>query len=57
MKSVAVCGLGIEGGDLDPTTVARITVDVCSRYDDRIEIKIIDNNEEFIREVDILAKE
>ncbi len=57
MKSVAVCGLGIEGGDLDPTTVARITVEVCSRYDERIEIKIIDSNEEFITEVDNLIKE
>jgi O-acetyl-ADP-ribose deacetylase (regulator of RNase III) len=56
-QSVAVCGLGIEDGNLDAKTIARITVEVCNRYDNRIEISIIDDNKEFIREVNSFIKE
>ena len=56
-ESVTVCGLGIDGGDLDKKTMARITVEICNRYKNKIKIKIIDNSEEFIKEVNILAKE
>lgn len=56
-ESVAVCGLGIDDGDLDEKTVARITVEVCNRYDNRIKINIIDDNKEFIREVNVFLKE
>jgi len=56
-KTVAVCGLGIDVGNLDPKTVARITVENCNRYDERIEITIIDDNKEFIEETDFLVKE
>ncbi len=55
--SVAICGLGIGDGDLDEKTIARITVEICGRYDNRIEINIIDDNEEFIREVNVFLKE
>lgn len=56
-ESVAVCGLGIEDGNLDPKTIARITVEICNRYDNKIKINIIDNNEEFIKEVSNFVKE
>jgi O-acetyl-ADP-ribose deacetylase (regulator of RNase III) len=56
-QSVAVCGLGIEDGNLDAKTIARITVEICNRYDNKIEISIIDDNKEFIREVNSFIKE
>ena len=49
--SVTVCGMGIECGDLDKKSVARITHDICKRFDTEVDIKIMDNNEEFIKEV------
>ena len=52
--SVAICGVGIGDGDLEPKTIARITVEICNKYKNRIKIKIIDNNKEFIEEVKIL---
>ena len=48
--SVAICGIGIDDGDLDPKTIARITVEICNKYKNRIKIKIIDDNREFIEE-------
>ena len=56
-KSVAICGLGIDEGNLDPKTIARITVENCNRYNSEIEIKVIDDNEEFIKEVNNFIKE
>jgi O-acetyl-ADP-ribose deacetylase (regulator of RNase III) len=56
-KSVAICGLGIGDGDLDEKAVARITVDICERYDGKIEISIIDDNEFFIKESNVFLKE
>ncbi len=56
-KSVAICGLGIEDGNLDAKTIARITVDICNRHDGKIEISIIDDNKEFIKEVNNFVKE
>ncbi len=56
-KSVAICGLGIDERNLDPKTIARITVEICNRYNESIEIKIIDNNEEFIKEINYFIKE
>jgi hypothetical protein len=56
-ESVAICGLGLEDGDLDSKTVARITVEICNRYDNRIKISIIDDNKEFIKEVNSFIKE
>jgi len=56
-ESVAVCGLGIEDGNLDTKTIARITVEICNRYDNRIKISIIDDNKEFIKEVSSFVKE
>ncbi len=57
MKTVTICGLGIDDGNLDKKTVARITTEICNRYNKKIEIKIIDSNEEFIKEVNNLVKE
>ena len=57
MKTVAVCGLGINDGNLDAKTIARITVEICNKYNEKIEIKIIDSNEEFIKEVNYFIKE
>jgi len=50
MKSVTVCGLGINPGELDKTTVARIIVEICDKYRDKIDIKIMDENIDFINE-------
>ena len=54
-KSVAICSLGDD--NLDEKTIARITVEICNRYDSRIKINIIDDNEDFIREVNSFIKE
>ena len=51
MNSVTICGIGIEPGDLDPRSVARITCEICNIYKHDIKIKIIDDNREFINEV------
>ena len=57
MQSVTVCGLGIDDGNLDEKTIARITVEVCSRYSNNISINIIDDNIAFINEVNNFIKE
>jgi len=56
-ESVAICGIGIDEGNLDAKTVARITAEICNRYDSQIKITIIDDNKEFIREIDNFVKE
>jgi len=58
-ESVSICGIGIGWGcgNLDPKTIARITVEKCSKYSDRVDIKIIDSNEEFIKEFNNFSKE
>ncbi len=50
MNSVTICGIGIEPGDLDPRSVARITCEICNKHKYNIKILIIDNNVEFIEE-------
>ena len=57
MESVTLCGLGIGIGELDSKTVARLTFEICKRFENKIEIKIIDNNEEFITEINNLIRE
>ena len=57
MKSVTICGLGIEPGDLDPKTIARITWEQADKFTEKMEIKIIDENKEFINELNDLSKE
>lgn len=57
VKSVAICGIGIDDGELDRKTIARITMEVCNIYDKIMEIKIIDDREEFIKELNNLKKE
>ena len=56
MKSVTICGLGIDPGDLDVYSVASATVNICNKYIDKIEIKIIDNNVEFISSIERIIK-
>jgi len=57
MESVTVCGLGIGFGELDPITVARITLEQIKKFEDKIEIKVIDENQKFINELEKLTKE
>ena len=57
MKSVTVCGIGIEQGDLDEKSVARITVEMCEKVRNLIEVKIIDDNVNFVKEVERIWKE
>ena len=56
METVTICGIGIEEGGLDAKTIARITLENCNRYDDKIKIKIMDNNKEFITESNNFVK-
>lgn len=57
MESITVCGLGIEPGELDPITVARVTLEQIKKFADKIEIKIIDDDQVFINELENLSKE
>jgi O-acetyl-ADP-ribose deacetylase (regulator of RNase III) len=52
VKSVSICGLGIDDGDLDKRSVARIMFNICNMFDNKIDIKIVDDNEEFIEELE-----
>jgi O-acetyl-ADP-ribose deacetylase (regulator of RNase III) len=56
-KSVSVCGLGIEDGDLEKILVARIFFLTCKKYCDKIDIKIIDSDKRFISELEKLAED
>lgn len=57
IKSVTICGIGIGPGELDPKTVARVTLEQIDKFIGKMEIKIIDKNEEFINELNNLVKE
>ena len=50
VESIAICWIGIDSGDLDKKSIARITVEICNKYKKNMEIKIIDENEEFVKE-------
>ena len=50
-KSVSVCGIGIEQGDLNKKIVAKAIIDICKKYENDIEIKIVDEDVDFINEV------
>ena len=54
MESITFSGIGIEPGDLDVRSVARVMYDICILFQDKIEIKIIDDNEEFIKDLSAL---
>ena len=56
LESVAVCGLGIDDGDLDPIMVANLTFSICKRYDKKFDIRIIDENKLFIDELKKIVK-
>ena len=51
INTITICGMGIEEGDLDSTSVARITYEICKKFESDMDIKIIDNDEEFIKGV------
>ena len=51
VPSISICGIGIENGDIEKKTAARIIVETCERFLSKIEIKIIDDDEEFISNV------
>ena len=55
MKSVTLGGIGLDC--LSKRTVATIIIETCNKYRNKIEIKIIDNDEEFITEINNLIKE
>lgn len=57
MESVTICGLGIGLGELDPKTVAIITAELIEKFENIIEIKVIDENQEFISELKKIVKE
>jgi O-acetyl-ADP-ribose deacetylase (regulator of RNase III) len=51
VEEVAICGIGIEPGGVDPISLASIMVDVCKRYNHRVKIKVVDDNDDFINEI------
>jgi O-acetyl-ADP-ribose deacetylase (regulator of RNase III) len=55
-KTVALCGIGIEPGDLDKKSIAKITMQICDKFSHKIKIKIIDDNKEFIDELNKIEK-
>ena len=57
METVTICGVGIDPGELDPITVAIITFGEVDKFIDNMEIKIIDDNVEFIKKIKELFKE
>lgn len=56
-KSVSICGLGIEDGDLEKILVARIFFLTCQKYCDKIDIKIIDDDNKFISDLEKLQED
>jgi len=56
MKSVTICGLGIGLGELDPVVIAGVTARQIEKFLDEIEIKVIDDNQEFINELNRIVR-
>ncbi len=57
IESVTICGLGIEPGELDEKSVAQATLEVCDKFKNKMDVKIIDDNVKFINELNNLIKE
>lgn len=58
LNSVSICGIGVEKGELDVSFVAYWTIEIVKKYEKTIDIKIVDDNEIFINEINkILEKE
>jgi O-acetyl-ADP-ribose deacetylase (regulator of RNase III) len=53
-ESVSIVGIGIE--DIGYKTAAKILFSISERYKSKIDIKIIDNNSDFIKELKILQE-
>ena len=56
LSSISLCGIGIENGELEKEAVARVIVETCRKYCNNLEIKIIDEDEEFINYVEDILK-
>jgi O-acetyl-ADP-ribose deacetylase (regulator of RNase III) len=50
-KTISICGLGVEEGDLEKLLVARIFYLTCKKYSDKIGIKVIDDDMVFVSEL------
>ena len=48
ISSVTFCGIGIECGGIEPYSVAMVVANVCNKLGLTLDVKIIDDNEEFI---------
>lgn len=53
-KSITICGIGAESGELDIFTVSGIILSTCEKFPDII-FKIIDSNSKFIEEISKMA--
>ena len=53
-ESVAVSNFGSQQGQLNIHTIAMITVEECLKIDHKIDVKIIDNDKEFINCVNLI---
>lgn len=51
MLSATVCGMGIDRNSIITPSIARVIVDVVTKFKNKMEIKIIDDDIEFIEEV------
>tara|TARA_Y100000310_G_C20700461_1_gene829267 strand:+ start:514 stop:1020 length:507 start_codon:yes stop_codon:yes gene_type:complete len=49
VQSVALCGLGIDKGDLDIDSVARVFFSVIKKYEMYMSFKVVDMDDNFIR--------
>jgi O-acetyl-ADP-ribose deacetylase (regulator of RNase III) len=55
MESVTICGIGINPGELDPESVAMITYKEAKKFENKLDIKIIDGNIYFIKVLESLS--
>ena len=51
LSSVTIPGFAIDSDNIDEGVIANITAMVCNRYKRKVEIKIIDDNKEFIEKI------
>jgi len=56
-KSVTIGALGTEPGELDKRSVARIILEISDKFNGKIDIKIIDDDKEFINNLEEIYEE
>jgi len=56
-KSVSICSLGVEEGDLKQSLVAIAFLNILKKYSDKIHIKVIDDDKKFISELEKLFED